>query len=370
MDPQRKRLSVAHVPVAAREASSQGKVESMEDCGFDSAFRDKKWVSITSVTDATGARTGSFAQKDFNVLCGGYESDEQALEVLSSMGIGWTCKKGMKPESPNQDSFCVVHIDGEYSLYGVFDGHGPNGHDVSTKARQAMMRLLVNNDELTTDTQKALKEAFVSTQRAIETMDGLDASTSGTTATVVYHDIPNDALYVAHVGDSRAVLGQKVGTGYDVVFDTEDHKPNLPEEQKRIENSNPPGRVIFDGYYNWRVFSRKGMYPGLNMSRAIGDVVAHKEAGLTAEPDVKFLSLKELRKDSSDELPLLVCSDGVWEFIESNEVLRVHSLAVPQKFVDELAQISYDRWMQDSDGEISDDITAVYVQLEKFSPLP
>ena len=41
------------------------------------------------------------------------------------------CKKGLKPESPNQDSYSIFLEDGKVGVYGVYDGHGPNGHDVS-----------------------------------------------------------------------------------------------------------------------------------------------------------------------------------------------------------------------------------------------
>ena len=45
--------------------------------------------------------------------------------------VGFSCKKGLKPEAPNQDSFFIVRAGDDLSIYGVFDGHGPSGHDVS-----------------------------------------------------------------------------------------------------------------------------------------------------------------------------------------------------------------------------------------------
>eukprot|EP00919_Chromeraceae_sp_WS-2016_P044623 GHVR01106508.1.p1 GENE.GHVR01106508.1~~GHVR01106508.1.p1 ORF type:complete len:139 (+),score=24.68 GHVR01106508.1:150-566(+) len=40
---------------------------------------------------------------------------------LYDVGIGYACKKGWKPESPNQDDFFILRID-DWGLYGVFDG--------------------------------------------------------------------------------------------------------------------------------------------------------------------------------------------------------------------------------------------------------
>lgn len=49
---------------------------------------------------------------------------------LDQFHIGYACKKGLKPESPNQDDFCIT-LDGDALILGVFDGHGQYGHDVS-----------------------------------------------------------------------------------------------------------------------------------------------------------------------------------------------------------------------------------------------
>merc|ERR1712146_639571 len=103
-----------------------------------------------------------------------------------------------------------------------------------------------------------------------------------------------------------------------------------------------------------------GMYPGLNMSRAFGDIIAHKEAGLTEMPDIKEIPLHNL-----NGYQLLLCSDGVWEFIESKEAFDILKQQTPdgRTGVNVLVKQSWDRWMKDSDNEIADDITAVLLQV-------
>ena len=44
--------------------------------------------------------------------------------------IGVHCQRGQKLNMPNQDDFCVVARQ-EWLVFGVMDGHGPNGHTIS-----------------------------------------------------------------------------------------------------------------------------------------------------------------------------------------------------------------------------------------------
>lgn len=169
---------------------------------------------------------------------------------------------------------------------------------------------------------------------------------------MAFYDIPKKKLTLSHVGDSRSV--QRASGKVKAM--TIDHKPDLPEEKKRIESSKPPGRVVFDGFFNHRVFAQNGMYPGLNMSRALGDVIAHKEAGLTAVPDTVTV-------DVTPGMELLICSDGVWEFIADDEAFKlIDTKSTPHDMVEHLAKESWNRWMSDSSDEISDDITVLRVK--------
>merc|ERR1719386_110421 len=96
---------------------------------------------------------------------------------------------------------------------------------------------------------------------------------------------------------------------------TWDHKPEVKEEKIRIEKAG--GRVVFDGYANHRVYAKAGRYPGLNMSRALGDLMGHTDAGISAEPSVKCHDLV------AEDKTIILCSDGVWEFITDPEAVDI-----------------------------------------------
>lgn len=363
IDPQRRRLTVSNVNAAAGESyPSILKPDVLGDlCERLKADSKSEVIFVHSQTDKERKDKRTFGEKDkFGVA---NEADMNAYDVF------FTCRKGKKPETANQDSYVAVVCKGQWSLFGVFDGHGPHGHDVSDYAVKVLVSSFFDQDFLE-DTENALAHSFRTCQKALfdvvaERRKPFDPTASGCTCTMAFYNVVTDELILAHAGDSRGVLY----CGGVPKHSTLDHKPNLPEEKKRIEGAG--GRVVFDGYYNYRVFAKAGSYPGLNMSRALGDTRAHDEAGLTAEPDVTRLQLKDLRKNNPD-LTLLICTDGVWEFIEDQQALvhfkkDNHKLSQGQKAVNDLAQESFEKWMQDSENEISDDITVLVANLSSFS---
>jgi serine/threonine protein phosphatase PrpC len=302
-------------------------------------------MSLNTCTDKNLKRRQSFDNKD-EVSDGNAGADCKAS--LNGQGIGLVCKKGLKPESPNQDSYSLLKTE-TFTLYGVFDGHGPNGHDVSNFVVKHLFMIFLKCENHLTQPEAALKYAFETIQESLGAESTINAEMSGSTCTVVFQPLDRKEITVAHVGDSRAIMMLRGGACQDL---TEDHKPNLPGEKERIEKAG--GRVVFDGYFNHRVFTRDGR-GGLNMSRALGDTVAHK-AGVTATPETKTVQL------TGKEEALIICTDGVWEFIESEEAVKlVHKYPRDkvQSAAEELAKQSWDKWIEDSDGEVSDDITAI-----------
>jgi beta-phosphoglucomutase-like phosphatase (HAD superfamily) len=288
--------------------------------------------------------------------------DEQGnASRLASANIAFTCRKGLKPTSPNQDSYVVAVAD-DISIYGVFDGHGTDGHLVSNYVKEILPKLVLQDPLFGESDKRAelLKKCFVQTHKMVEaacSAKQFDARLSGATATLILHDHVLSKLHVAHVGDSGCCVGKKTSAGWIGVPLTKDHKPEDPTEQARINSGG--GQIVHDGYANHRVFAKGKSYPGMNMTRAMGDIVGHKEAGITAEPTVN-----EVQLAAEDQL-LLVCSDGVWEFLEAQEVVEIVGAATfLQKGVDDLAEKSSDSWMREENGTCVDDITAIAVMLQ------
>lgn len=381
VDPQRRRLTVGmgSAGVAMTGTAAGGATDS---ASVFNNIEEALW-SITSRTDKSKQDAKAFAKKDeefFKKPAQGKAEEQTSAGQIAEIKkhfenrAYWACHKGLKPESPNQDSFSMTAVqvgEGINYLYGVYDGHGPKGHDVSDMVRKILVENFLTDPERETDPGKAMVRVFEATQIQLKANGSVDTSTSGATCTLSYFQSKEGKCTVAHVGDSRAVqysrAAAKAGSwkweGFKTTDLTVDHKPNLPAEKARIEKAG--GRVVFDGFYNHRVFAARGMYPGLNMSRAFGDDIAHEEAGLTASPDVKEFLLSDT---PDQEVLLVICSDGVWEFIESDEGLKIarggNKEITWQESVDKLAKESWDRWMKDSENEISDDITGLIVKLQ------
>jgi len=361
----RRRLSVGHVDKSAEGEASA--TEQEEDRGLITALdRDNVLEMLANSGDGTNDRKFSIGS---NTDVGKTSfANKQMAEMgdkvdPSSSGMGYTCRKGLKPESPNQDSWSVLKVDGNFAIYGVYDGHGQKGHDVSNFVKENLPKLIIRDQRFkTADMPAMLKDAFKKMQSLITTADRmkkLSAQLSGTTCTVVVHDIAAKKLTIAHVADSTCCLSTKDSSkqsGFSGKPLTRDHKPDLKDEKARIEKAG--GRVVFDGYANHRIYAKNGRYPGLNMSRCLGDLLGHSDAGVSCEPEVTEYAVED------DQHCLMLCSDGVWEFIAAQEAADIIAPFGPEKAMqaaDTLAKNAWDRWIKEEGGAVVDDITAVLI---------
>ena len=256
----------------------------------DSSKKLFKEYSLNNINN----RNGYNNKKTYNII--NYSSSTMA----GTNGLGIT--------KTNQDSF-IIKIDKNNNnenvyTFGVFDGHGAEGHLVS----QAIKKFFINND-LNFSTKTNICSFFSSLSEEINNSQYFDNIGSGSTVVLVH--INPEKIISINCGDSRAILITKKKS---IISLTRDHKPELPDEKQRIEASG--GRIdkIF-GMGPYRVWFKDEDIPGLAMSRSIGDKLAHK-VGVSDEPEVKeFYDV--------DPLAVIVASDGVWEFMSNDEVKNI-----------------------------------------------
>lgn len=138
---------------------------------------------------------------------------------------------------------------------------------------------------------------------------------AGCTATVVL--ITPKEIYCCNAGDSRTVLS-KAKKSHDM---SEDHKPNNPDELRRIVAANG---FVEDNRVN-------GM---LALSRALGDfeyksnsLLKAKDQQVTAMPEIKCTPIT-----ADVEFICLAC-DGIWDVKTSQETITyLHQACYPTGF--------------------------------------
>jgi len=275
--------------------------------------------------------------------------------------------KGFRDTTPNQDNFSVTYFNNGYTLACAFDGHGPFGHIVSTRTVQTVPWYLLTEglfSEATVDEasiESALINAFEQAQKDVvahSLENGWDVQASGSTAVAALWK--GNKVWTANCGDSRCAVGTE--SEKKVVFETEDHKPTTEGEKKRIEAAGGEVRsqTYPDGWVNHRIFIKGEDYPGLCMARTFGDQSV-KDYGVIATPEVKMCEV-DLDKKSF----FILASDGVWEFLDSQFVIKAVAKKIqtdgPAKTLEKLQREAKKRWKQE-EGDYCDDITSILVQL-------
>ncbi|EDO37355.1 predicted protein, partial [Nematostella vectensis] len=229
------------------------------------------------------------------------------------------------------------------AFIAVFDGHG--GREAAVFARSRLWETIKKQRGFySSDPEhvvKAIKEGFMATHRSMwkvlenwpKTRHGLP-STSGTTVTVII--IRGHKMFVAHVGDSGAVLASKEpGTKRLEAYPlTDDHKPEAPHEKRRIEDLG--GSVLArNGVYRvaWerpvchghrgpmRRSTKTERVPFLAVSRSLGDLWSFDyfrgEFVVSPVPDVKVYTI-----NPATDKHVILASDGLWGVVQPDDAVR------------------------------------------------
>lgn len=250
----------------------------------------------------------------------------------------------------NQDAYYVSE---EKMIFAVFDGHGRTGHHCSNFVKSHLGPAC----ESRTLTAEGLCEALVAVGDDMDADKTVDSQYSGTTVLAVL--VTATSIVSAWLGDSRAVMGRWSEKAVDVVELSQDHKPEVPAERKRIQKAGGCVKQLRDEdgnkYGPLRVFKPSSTVPGVNFSRSMGDRVIHKY-GVSSQVDC----VSEER--STQDRFIVVASDGIFEFLTNLEVIAVVSSSPDVKSAaEELLKQARERWIATEDA--SDDITVIVIKL-------
>ena len=113
------------------------------------------------------------------------------------------------------------------SFFGLYDGHG--GSAACDFLRDNLHKYIINDKYFPSNPQKAIANGFIYAEKIFfKNYTGLD--NSGSCAIVVL--IIENRIYIANVGDSRAILSAKNGSKFYPL--SRDHRPGDEKEYKRI----------------------------------------------------------------------------------------------------------------------------------------
>lgn len=313
------------------------------------------------------------------------------------MRYGYVCQQGYYPDKPGYvcQDYCTVIEKFENNpnqlFFGVFDGHGKVGcGDVVAKKTKDYLPKKILQMRASGKYQKfgppgeplpdvgtsAYERAFDSVSRQILREMREKSNMAGSTAVTCF--MSGNAIHIANVGDSRAILGRRVDNEVRVIELSKDQTPFRKDERQRILSQYQDVEIMSLGMRNGevpvsddygdeddlfgaasdppRVWVKNQFYPGSAFTRSIGDAIG-KTTGVSAEPEI--LS----RKLTAEDKYLVVCSDGVFEFLTNEEVMEiVDSHKDPYEAAAELVELSFKIWLENDDR--TDDITAMVFHLD------
>lgn len=262
----------------------------------------------------------------------------------SGLEVGTCSVQGRRPYQEDQYAVCKNLKDAfnqgdvpETHFFGVFDGHA--GAKCSKAICTTIPQQLVRDEAFASKLQLAIKRSIQRTNEQFLEIAGRMRLNDGSTGVCVL--LREKSLIVANVGDSRAILV----SGHKPIPLTEDHKPSLPSEQKRIASFG--GTVT----YNTGIARVAGV---LAVSRAFGNYTIRNL--IRADPDI-------IQRDlTSEDHFIVIASDGLWDVFRNSEVVDVcYSMerSGVQKIADHLVQMSLSRGSMDN-------VTCVVINLQKY----
>lgn len=214
------------------------------------------------------------------------------------------------------------------SIFCIFDGHC--GYQCADYLKDNMIRYIIQNKYFPNEPIKALQYGYKKAEDEYYQQTTISNGESGSCALVAL--IFDDKVYVANVGDSKAMISMRGGNDYTIL--SKDHKPDDPEEKQRIEFNGGKvyqEKISLNQYITSKDSISNELYllgpsriiPGyLSVSRTIGDYSIKQENSemIIATPSIEVYSI-----DKKCEY-LIMGSDGVFERMSHSDIIQCVSL--------------------------------------------
>ena len=275
----------------------------------------------------------------------------------------------------NQDSYLEltnINNNPNFNIFGVFDGHGSKGHLVSqfivnylknyfTSENSPFINLSYDEiyNTIKKDDYNFIKKLLLNSEEKLLQQKDIDSNFSGTTCNLIIHI--NNKIICSNIGDSRSIMVKSHKTIIQLSYD---QKPDDEEERKRIEENNGEIHKLYDEIEGeigpLRIWKKGEKYPGITISRSIGDKFATK-LGVICLPDIKEF-------DIDIGCKFIVCgSDGIWEVLSHEKVAHYVNKFYKKLNVEDAAWklVKKSKEMWEKEDTIIDDITVIVIFLNE-----
>ena len=238
-----------------------------------------------------------------------------------------------------------------------------NEEEIKKKAKFNLIENIENYKKM----KEIFKNVFLTTNlKLIEEKCMFNLENSGSTCvSVLLQKKDIKKIYIANVGDSRAILikePSKDNDSWSYEQLSRDHVPSEKDEAERILKNGGEIQQIQNENGEWegplRIFMKNEEGPGLAMSRSFGDVMG-SILGIIAEPEVKEYLIKK------EDKAIIIATDGLWEYVSNEEVTNTIKNLINKNNADlivkELYKLSYEKWKNKYTSV--DDITIICILL-------
>ncbi|KAI7729460.1 hypothetical protein M8C21_020367 [Ambrosia artemisiifolia] len=234
--------------------------------------------------------------------------------------------------------FSWVEIGQKATFVGVYDGHGgpEASRYISNHLFSHLIRIVGENGlKISSETLKnavsATEEGFMSLVRRSFGIKKLMAAVGSCCLAGM---ISEGTLYVANLGDSRAVIGRLKRHGSNKIVAeqiTEDHNACMDEIRQELKQNHPDDpHIVVMRQGVWRV---KGL---IQVSRSIGDAYLKKPEYALDSSFPRFHLREPIRRPILGNNPslynrelkpedkfIVFASDGLWEHMTNQQVVEI-----------------------------------------------